>query len=149
MKKIEINPSLIKELLEKVDNEFQPRLSSKVDLTEYANKLNDKAVLFVEVDNDILIGLCAVYMADRIQLQAYLSMLVVNPEFRGKGFAKKLILEMESAVRDNGFKTIRLEVYKSNEGALSMYLKLGYIIIDSTENSFFMQKVFSSYNKIL
>ncbi|MEJ6518163.1 GNAT family N-acetyltransferase [Shewanella bicestrii] len=142
MNKIEINPSLIKELLEKVDNEFQPRLSSKVNLTEYACKLNDKAVLFVELDKEILIGLCAVYMSDRIQLQAYLSMLAVDPEYRGKGFAKKLILDMESTVKDNGFKIIRLEVYKTNKGALSMYLKLNYIIIDSTENSFFLQKVF-------
>ncbi|WP_216841364.1 hypothetical protein, partial [Shewanella xiamenensis] len=64
MNKIEINPSLIKELLEKVDNEFQPRLSSKVDLTEYARKQNDKAVHIVELDEEILIGLCAVYISD-------------------------------------------------------------------------------------
>lgn len=135
------NHALIYQLLTKVDSDFEPPLSLNLDLGEYSKKIASKAILFTRFHEKTLIALCAIYATDKEHLQAYLTLLAVAPEFRGIGLAKKIIAEMEVYVLNNGFKSIRLEVYKTNLGALSMYKSLGYEIVEQSHHSYFLQKV--------
>lgn len=135
------NHTLIYQLLTKVDSDFDPPLSLNLDLDEYSKKIASKAILFTRFDNNTLIALCAIYASDKEHLQAYLTLLAVAPEFRGIGLAKKMIAEMEIYLLNEGFKSIRLEVYKTNLGALSMYKSLGYEIVEQSHHSYFLRKV--------
>jgi ribosomal protein S18 acetylase RimI-like enzyme len=56
------------------------------------------------------------------------------------GLAKKLVSEMEAYVLDAGFKYVKLEVYKANVSALSMYRRFGYEIVEESHNSYFLKK---------
>lgn len=132
---------LIYQLLKKVDSDFEPPLSLNLDLNEYSKKIASRAILFTRFEDKELIALCAIYANDEERLQAYLTMLAVDPAFRGIGLAKKIIAEMEVYVLKNGFKSIRLEVYKTNHGALSMYKSIGYEIVEQSHHSYFLQKV--------
>lgn len=136
--------TLIYELLTKVDTDFDPPLSLNLDLVEYAKKIASKAILFTRFDDNALIALCAIYGTDKENFQAYLTLLAVAPEFRGIGLAKNMITEMEFYVLKNGYKSIRLEVYKTNLGALSMYKRLGYEIVEQTDHSYFLHKVITN-----
>lgn len=124
----------------KVDSDFNPPLSLSLDLDEYSKKIASKAILFTRFNDKTLIALCAIYATDNEYLQAYLTLLAVDPAFRGRGVAKKLISEMEAYVLDAGFKYVKLEVYKNNVSALSMYRRFGYEIVEESHNSYFLKK---------
>lgn len=134
------NHRLIYQLLKKVDSDFDPPLSLNLDLDEYSKKIASRAILFTRFDDKELIALCAIYANDEERLQAYLTMLAVDPVFRGIGLAKKLITEMEMYILNKKIKYIRLEVFKTNRNAFSMYKNLGYEIVDESHSSFYLQK---------
>ncbi|MFD2616313.1 GNAT family N-acetyltransferase [Terrilactibacillus laevilacticus] len=52
--------------------------------------------------------------------------LVVHPEARGKGLAKKLLAFAEDFAHEHGYNQIRLDTYKINVGAVKLYEKTGY-----------------------
>ncbi|WBW96916.1 GNAT family N-acetyltransferase [Oceanirhabdus sp. W0125-5] len=52
--------------------------------------------------------------------------LAMNPEYQGKGYARKFIEELENEASRRGAKVIRLDCYSCNEKANGMYRKLGY-----------------------
>jgi ribosomal protein S18 acetylase RimI-like enzyme len=54
----------------------------------------------------------------------------VLPEWRGKGLAKHLIHAGHRHLREHGVSEVRLEVKQSNRPAVSLYLAMGYAIIN-------------------
>lgn len=60
---------------------------------------------------------------------ATISQIAILPEYRGKGFARRLLDEMETLFPkeiEDSVETVTLEVRKSNEQALKLYEKNGY-----------------------
>lgn len=62
-------------------------------------------------------------------------MICVNPEFRGKGLAKKLI---EKHWKDNPNKVLCLNTRRSNIGAFMLYKSMGYEHIAYIKNKYFL-----------
>lgn len=54
----------------------------------------------------------------------------VNPKFRGKGLAKRIMSEASAAMRESGAKTALLEVVQKNAGAIAAYESAGFRIAD-------------------
>jgi ribosomal-protein-alanine acetyltransferase len=50
----------------------------------------------------------------------------VAPAYRRMGIAQKLLLEVETRLREYGIRECRLEVREDNLAALSLYRKIGY-----------------------
>ena len=59
--------------------------------------------------------------------------LDVTPSQRRKGIAQRLLLEIETLLRERSIKECRLEVRENNLAAISLYLKTGYEKIDKLE----------------
>ena len=60
---------------------------------------------------------------------ATISQIAVLPEYRGKGYARRLLDEMETLFPkdiDDVVETVTLEVRASNKNALNLYTKNGY-----------------------
>lgn len=130
----------IKEFLEKTDKEFNPKLSSKVNIPEYSEKLFNNAILIVaESDNHNYVGLTAFYANDYTNKTAYLSNINVMQEYSGLGIGKSMMKKMGQYLIDKGFKSIFLEVYKSNYTAIKLYEKFDFTI-ESEKNSFYVMK---------
>ncbi len=137
-----ISRSQIKEYLKKTDNDFYPKLSSRVDITEYAGKIYEKAVLIVAVIKKYgYIGLTAFYANDFNSRKSYLSNINVMKTFSGLGIANTMMGIMENYLIDNGFKEIYLEVYNKNYRALSLYEKYDFKIEEDIGNFFKMKKI--------
>jgi len=58
----------------------------------------------------------------------YVSNIAVHSEFRSLGLGTKLLSEIEREARKTGNNKIVLDVEASNERALKLYERLGYII---------------------
>ncbi|WP_337089668.1 GNAT family N-acetyltransferase [Leuconostoc pseudomesenteroides] len=57
--------------------------------------------------------------------------LFVDPMARGGGIATKLINKLESQAHSNGYKKIVVETGKNNSGAIRLYTKMNYQLIDN------------------
>lgn len=52
--------------------------------------------------------------------------LVIHPEYRRKGYAEKLMKEIEKMVKEKGKEILILSVDENNTPAMNLYKKLGY-----------------------
>lgn len=72
--------------------------------------------------------------------------MFVHPSYRGKGYAAKILNELEEWAADNNYTAAVLETGKKQPEAISLYKKNGYEIIPSygqylnVENSVCMMK---------
>ena len=58
----------------------------------------------------------------------------VAPEARRRGIAEALMLELERRLRPKGVEKITLEVRASNEPAIALYSKIGYVKVGTRRN---------------
>jgi GNAT superfamily N-acetyltransferase len=56
-----------------------------------------------------------------------LSLLVMEPGWRGKGLGARLVEALFAAMRDEGGETACLVVQKQNEGALRFWTRMGFV----------------------
>ena len=52
--------------------------------------------------------------------------LLVHPNWREKGVAKELLVFSENFAKENGFTSLRLEVFSENQEAVGLYNQLNY-----------------------
>jgi ribosomal protein S18 acetylase RimI-like enzyme len=126
------NPADITTLLFRTDAYFEPTLSSRVEIPEYAQKLYNKAERFEAWMNQELIGLVATYCNRQGGNKTFVSSVSVLPDCQGQGIAKKLMHQCIEHVQDLGFNQIELEVNQRNLAALALYRKLGFITLHSS-----------------
>lgn len=60
----------------------------------------------------------------------YINMIAIYPEFRGKSIGTRLMGTVSKSAIDAGCKLISVEVFEQNQGALNLYQRLGYKIIE-------------------
>ncbi len=61
-----------------------------------------------------------------------INVTAVDPEFRGKGIARRLLHLARKQAKDRGFSTLSLHVFEQNEEAVKLYLSFGFEIIRRT-----------------
>jgi ribosomal protein S18 acetylase RimI-like enzyme len=108
------------------DNSFQPSLSSRVDLSDYACKLLIAAKRFEAWSGDQLIGLVAAYCNDPSGFTAFITSVSVLPAYQGQGIAAQLLDNCLKQLRMQGFGLVKLEVNPQNEKAAALYKKYGF-----------------------
>lgn len=86
---------------------------------------SDHCVFMVARDGECLAGYILVLFNRGTRLARMYS-LAVNPDYRGRGLARRLILAGEEGARDSGRFYMRLEVSSENRGAITLYENLGY-----------------------
>lgn len=58
--------------------------------------------------------------------ECFIEEIFLKPEFRGTGIGSKVLGEIEQIIREQGFKSVRLEVEHSNPRARKLYEQLGF-----------------------
>jgi ribosomal protein S18 acetylase RimI-like enzyme/predicted double-glycine peptidase len=87
-------------------------------------KASNRVFLVMEKDHVIVAyGLVLLHKGTRL---ARLYSIAVSSQVRGQGLGKMLLLALEHAASEQGRLDMRLEVAKSNEGAIKLYQRLGY-----------------------
>lgn len=125
-----------------LEENLRPSLSERnVDLVDYTKKLSNSGKIWCHYDMGKPVSIIAGYCNDFESHTAYLSMLVVAPEYRGKKLASSLLSEFEKYAQENQMESVKLEVRKHNDTAQKLYRKFGYRVIgDASENSLYMKK---------
>ena len=60
--------------------------------------------------------------------------LAVHPEYRKQGIGTELICQLVEKLKKNGSHSLMLEVRASNESAISVYHKLGFVEVGRRKN---------------
>ena len=141
---------ILVDYLKAVDEDFVMPLSSKVDLLELAQKTLEYGYAYIALENGNVVALVTFYCNDKANAKAFLPILSVKKEFRGKGYARKLVNividvsrlhEMQMVCVDSinpvaiglyksvGFKTIRVD---ESHGIRKEYLQLTIPAIGNT-----------------
>lgn len=123
--------------LSRCDHQFSPRLSERVDICAYAEKIRDKAFTFEAWERENLVGLVAAYM-NRAEGSCYITSVSVQAEFSGRGIAAKLIDACLEQADSASIATISLEVSEENRPAISLYEKFGFQITEKRDGALFM-----------
>jgi ribosomal protein S18 acetylase RimI-like enzyme len=129
----------IESLLKQIDNDFVPSLSTRLVINEYAEKIQKNATIFSTHQGGELQAFIAVYCNDRSSLTAFMTILAVAQKHRNSGLASNLIESSIRFLKKLGFKTYRLEVYKSNTSAIKLYEKFNFMKVAETNTSIYLE----------
>ena len=114
------------EFLVSIDHDFNPPLSSKVELHDYVAKIMASAELMLDYDCDKVIGMVVVYCNDYAGKKAYIPLVGVLHEYRNKGVAKKLMSDAILLAEKRDFNPVAVRLYES----------LGFVVVEHGERSY-------------
>lgn len=126
-------------LLLSCDNFFIPKLSEKVNIEKYSEKLFTRAVNFEAWENDNVIGLISMYVNDEKISFGYITNVSVENKYLNKGIASKLLKNCIEYAKIKKLRCIKLEVNRNNISALKLYEKFNYKVYQDDNSSKFMQ----------
>lgn len=120
------NKDNLLKFIELVNNDFTPKLSHKIDLKEFVDKILLKSILIVEKDKDQIKGLIVLYCNNESEKKAYISLCAVDNRYRGIGIASNLLKKAIDIVKKKEYNTIG--IHSNNSIAIKMYQKQGFKI---------------------
>lgn len=97
------------------------------DLKSLAKKLFLYGITVEMEKHGNRIGFGSFYCNDNNNYIAFLTRIAVLPQYEGKGYGTQLLKRIEEIAFEAGMKYMRLEVNKTNERAMNLYNKMGYV----------------------
>uniref|UniRef100_A0A0N4ZDV4 N-acetyltransferase domain-containing protein n=1 Tax=Parastrongyloides trichosuri TaxID=131310 RepID=A0A0N4ZDV4_PARTI len=87
------------------------------------------ALCIVCMKESKLIGaiICKEDNIDNGRKEGYIGMIAVDPLYRGKGIGSKLVEKAIERMKESGCDEVTLETEVTNEGALALYSRFGFI----------------------
>lgn len=84
--------------------------------------------LLLAMEGAQVAGCCALrtVMREPFERAAELKRLYVRPDFRGRGIARQLVLEIIKEASDKGYRTLLLDTLETMKEAQGLYLALGF-----------------------
>ena len=123
--------NILVNFLNKVDADLPIPLSKRVNLNDYAKKLLENGNVFGIMKNNLLIAAVLFYSNNFETNIAYLSLLATIAEYRGRGYARKLLTFVIRYCQNKKMKIIDLDTDFSNKNAISLYTKMDFEIMNS------------------
>lgn len=97
-------------------------------VTKYVQKLFSHAEFVMHMEDEICVGFIAFYCNDLHSKEAFITLVLISEEHRGRGLASKLLKQAIAKCIDGGFQICRLEVQEKNSGAVALYKRCGFVI---------------------
>ena len=129
------------------DAEFLPRLSSRVDISEYARKIARNSMRVEAWSGAIMVGLAALYCNDRETRRSYITSVSVLMGWSRRGIATQLIGKCIDYTRTSGMNAVGLEVASDNVAAINLYERIGFVSSKSKEQLITMTYLLSIEGK--
>ncbi|MGO4907947.1 N-acetyltransferase family protein [Pseudorhodobacter sp. W20_MBD10_FR17] len=100
---------------------------------------------FVAIHDSEVVGWCDILSCSD-PLRRHIGVLGMGllPEFRGRGLGEQLLSETIADAQKHRFHRIELHVRASNEPAIRLYRKLGFVLEGTLKNDVFIDNQFDS-----
>ena len=113
-------------LLESCDGEFDPPLSARVDLSEYVQKLLRSAIVIVARIHGEIAGFAAFYANDPSHKISFLSLILIDQQFRRYGLGRTLMEQWIKHCRQQRFRELHLEANAADTRLVEWYGQQGF-----------------------
>lgn len=110
------------------------------DLNNYVDKIRNRAELITHIVEGACVGFIAFYANDEAKENAFVTMVMIRSNMRGKKIASSLLTAVLENMTSRGFKFCNLEVKTNNTNAIKLYENFGFKIKSINSNSIFMFK---------
>lgn len=132
-----IGVAQLKEFLISIDHSFLPKLSNRIDIDSYSEKLIRRAITFsiIHKPTNKIIACIAVYANNQENQEAYIPVLGTLEDFRKQGLIKELFQNVENYLFNKNYKSINLETWVGST-ALNYYIKNGFYIKSFSSDQF-------------
>lgn len=110
------------------DNDYFEKLSDRIDIDEYSQKIYENAIHFVVYMDDILIGFSPCYFNNLEEKNAYISSLTIRDGYRRSKLGSRLLEEIKRYANDKGFTHLVVSVHCDNDGSINFYKKNNFTI---------------------
>lgn len=130
-----------------LESNLVPTLSARgVNIGDYAKKIFENGDTWIVINSEYKpVGVLAAYMNNQTSKEAYLTILVMDSNYRGLKLAEKLLVEAEKKAINLGMNRFKLEVQKTNFTAIGFYKESGYNICgEASPESYYMIKDLSN-----
>jgi ribosomal protein S18 acetylase RimI-like enzyme len=141
-------PSLheLTEFLQRIDADVVPPLSSRVQVEEYAEKLNRIADCIVADIDHRVVGLCAMYCNDQATREGFISLIAVDAQLRRIGLGASLLEKGLELALSKGMERVLLETHVANHKAISLYRSKDFTVSKvHPDGSLFMSRDLQQY----
>ena len=119
------------------DNDYFEKLSDRVNINDYSEKLLESSIQFTLWDNVDLIGLSPCYFNNVKERVGYISSLTIKEGFRGRKLGSKLIGRISEYAKEHGFNAVMVKIHYLNEKSHQFYKKNGFTdFIKDKDNGF-------------
>ncbi|AKJ37730.1 GNAT family N-acetyltransferase [Methanosarcina barkeri] len=100
---------------------------------------NSKNIFYVMKSKDEIVGYCVYYLKPAISLKGFekksvISSIATDKNFRGRGFAERLLRISTEEMKVNGISSVLLYVNINNLPAIYLYKKIGFRKIKKVKN---------------
>ena len=116
-------------LVSELDKGYYERIGDELSKYDSYNEFKNPHVVLLAFDNGIAVA-CASYMLfdnDSVEFKR----VYVKNEYRKRGIAYNMIIQLEKSVIESGFKYSYIVTGKNNQPAIKLYKKLNYELIDN------------------
>lgn len=136
----ELYKNKIEKFLYEIDEYMIPSLSSRVNISKYADKIAKYADTVFGYSNNLAeeVAACSVYCNSEV---AFITSIAVKREYRNKHIGSILMNEVIRHCKERKCVEIQLEVYDENRYARMFYMNKGFIEIKSLERSKILQLI--------
>ena len=107
----------------------------------YAEKLSKNAFFLVGRDSEGKIGCMTAFYANKAPT-IFLTHVHTFDDYKRKGYCYKMLERIFQKYKDSSFNSIKLEVYKHNDNAVSAYSKFGFVISGENDTKYTMIREF-------
>lgn len=127
----------ISDFFKEHDDHYFEKLSDRVDIDDYSQKLLENSLQFTLRDDIDLIGLSPCYFNNDKEKVGYISSLTIKEDFRGRKLGSAMIKEIAQFARNKKYNTIMVKIHYDNHISHNFYLKNGFFdFIEDQENNF-------------
>lgn len=125
----ELNAEIIHSFLVAMDDCLTPKLSSRVNLVEFAAEIAKLATHYVAYDGNKLIGLCLFYVNDGDVSQAWLTYLCIDRLYQSHGIGRNLVQAMLEYCSACNMTKIGAVMRKNNSLLKQFYSRFGFSVV--------------------
>lgn len=113
---------ILKEL--EINREFLPFSESEIE--SYLSKIDSISTFEKYYIENNLAGFISYYCNNEETKEAFITLVLVDRNYRGMNIAKKLMAKVIEKVKEKGFLQCGLQVRADNVNAINLYSKIGF-----------------------
>lgn len=133
-----MNTKDIQGLIKAEQKKQKNRFIETNDLDDYLVKIQNNADFITHYSSGQCAGFVSFYCNDPSRKLAFITLVLIAPEFRGKGLANLLIDYTLEFCKKNGFKKCELEVREDNLAAIKLYQNCGFKVESKNKGKLLM-----------